>query len=182
MTFTTTSQIQAVDTSRPMEPYWAEIMEIKNEAPGIATYWLRFKDPALRAGYSFKPGQFNMIFVPGYGEVAISISSDPGNNELIGHTVRAAGSVTNKITRMKVGDVVGLRGPFGTSWPLEQCKGSDVLISTGGIGLPLSAPRFTRLCATGRILGALFCSTERAHPQTCSSPANLRPGKKPASK
>jgi NAD(P)H-flavin reductase len=140
MTFQTISKIQAVDTSRPMEPYWAEIMEIKNEAPGIATYWLRLNDPAVRQGYTFQPGQFNMLFVPGYGEAAISISSDPNNRDLIGHTVRAAGNVTNKISRMKVGDTVGLRGPFGTAWPMEKCKGQDVIISTGGIGLPPLRP------------------------------------------
>ena len=140
MTFQTLSKTQAVEPSRPMEPFWAEIVDIKNEAPGIATYWLRMNDPALRAGYSFQPGQFNMIFVPGYGEVAISISSDPEKNDLIGHTVRAAGSVTNKIARMKIGDTVGIRGPFGTAWPMDLCKGQDVIISTGGIGLPPLRP------------------------------------------
>lgn len=140
MTVQIAPQNLALDTTRPMQPYWAEIVEIKNEAPGIATYWLRFLDPAVRQGYTFHPGQFNMIGVPGYGESAISISSDPAHNHLIGHTVRATGNVTNKLARMKVGDVVGLRGPFGTYWPLEQYKGFDVIIGTGGIGLPPLRP------------------------------------------
>lgn len=130
----------AIESTHPMLPHWAEIVEIKNEAPGISTYWLRFQDEAVRKGYTFRPGQFNMIYVPGYGDVAISISSDPSRTDLIGHTVRAAGSVTNKISRMKVGDTVGLRGPFGTSWPLQTYKGNDIVISTGGIGLPPLRP------------------------------------------
>jgi len=134
------SQSMSLDTTRPMQPYWAEIAEIKNEAPGIATYWLRFQDPAVRRGFSFHPGQFNMIAVPGYGESAISISSDPANNELIGHTVRVTGNVTSKLARLKVGDVIGLRGPFGTYWPLEKFKGYDIILGTGGIGLPPLRP------------------------------------------
>lgn len=133
-------QTSAVSMPRPMRPFWAEIAEIELEAPGIATYWMRFADPALRKGFSFHPGQFNMLYLPGYGEAALSISSDPENNELIGHTIRYTGNVTQNISRLKVGDVLGVRGPFGTYWPLEQAKGSDIIISTGGIGLPPLRP------------------------------------------
>ena len=133
-------QTSAVTNSRPMRPHWAEISEIEAEAPGIATYWLRFLDPALSKGYTFQPGQFNMLYLPGYGESAISISSDPENRELIGHTIRYTGNVTQNISRLQVGDVIGVRGPFGTYWPLEQAKGSDIIISTGGIGLPPLRP------------------------------------------
>jgi NAD(P)H-flavin reductase len=133
-------QTIAVSTSKPMMPYWAEITDIEPEAPGIATYWLRFLEPALRKGYTFQPGQFNMLYLPGYGESAISISSDPDNREVIGHTIRYTGNVTQNISRLKVGDVLGVRGPFGTYWPLEQAKGSDLIISTGGIGLPPLRP------------------------------------------
>lgn len=133
-------QTQAVDTSHPMLPYWAEITRIEPEAPGIATYWLRFENPSVQKGFTFHPGQFNMLYLPGYGEAAISISSDPENKEAIGHTIRYTGNVTQNIARLKVGDIVGVRGPFGTSWPIEQAKGSDVIISTGGIGLPPLRP------------------------------------------
>jgi NAD(P)H-flavin reductase len=136
MTAYTSLQNLAVDTSKPMMPYWAEITKIESEAPGISTYWLRFQDNFVRKGFSFHPGQFNMLYLPGYGESAISISSDPENKDEIGHTIRYTGNVTQNITRLKVGDVIGVRGPFGTFWPLEQAKGSDIIISTGGIGLP----------------------------------------------
>lgn len=126
----------AFTPERPMEPQWAEIVEITPEAPGIATYWLRFCESATRSAYRFQPGQFNMIYVPGYGEAAISISSDPEQGERIGHTVRHVGNLTHALGRLKVGDVVGVRGPFGRAWPLELCRGQDVYLVGGGIGLP----------------------------------------------
>jgi len=123
-----------------MWPYWAEIVNIQSEAPGIATYWVRYLDPAVRKGYTFRPGQFNMLYLPGYGEAAISISSDPEELDTIGHTIRSTGSVTQNISRLKVGDVIGVRGPFGTSWPIEQFKGVDLIIGTGGVGVPALRP------------------------------------------
>lgn len=140
MTTATFPHSQAVSASKPMLPHWAEIARIEPEAPGIATYWLRFKEQALQKSYSFRPGQFNMLYLPGYGEAAISISSDPEDRELIGHTIRYTGNVTQNIGTLKTGDVIGVRGPFGSSWPLDVARGSDLIISTGGIGLPPLRP------------------------------------------
>jgi NAD(P)H-flavin reductase len=119
-----------------MQPYWAEVVEIQPEAPGVGTYWLRFKDSTVQTGYRFEPGQFNMLGIPGLGEAAISISSSPEARDRIGHTVRYVGNVTNAISRLKVGDTIGVRGPFGTPWPLEMVKGQDLVLAAGGIGLP----------------------------------------------
>ncbi len=123
-----------------LEPTWAEISAITPEVEGIATYWLKFSDPALARAYAFRPGQFNMVYVPGFGEAAISISSDPGKPNSIGHSIRFVGNVTRAISRLKVGDVIGLRGPFGSAWPMEEIAGKDVFIATGGIGLPPLRP------------------------------------------
>ena len=125
----------AVDRDALLAPFWAEITGIQREAEGISTYWLRFEDAALRDAYGFAPGQFNMVYLPGYGEAAISISSDPAEPGRIGHTIRFVGNVTRAVSRLKVGDMVGLRGPFGTAWPMKEAKGNDVIISAGGIGL-----------------------------------------------
>lgn len=130
----------AVLPNEPMQPYWAEITDIRPETDGIATFQLRFKDPAVRAGYSFKPGQFNMLYLPGYGESAISISSDPENSETIGHTIRFTGNVTKNIAKLRIGDEIGVRGPFGTYWPIDRYKGADLILGTGGIGLPPLRP------------------------------------------
>jgi NAD(P)H-flavin reductase len=136
MSAQTLQMTSAVTPTQPMAPHWAEIDEIQVEAPGVSTYWLRFTNPALREGYTFSPGQFNILTMPGYGESAISISSSPENTERIGHTVRFVGNVTNALSRLKVGDQVGVRGPFGTTWPMEFAKGQDIFITAGGIGLP----------------------------------------------
>jgi len=130
----------AISPTQPMLPFWAEIVEIVREAPGVATYWLQFIDPALREGFHFKAGQFNMVSVPGLGEAAISISSDVEDSHRIGHTIRAVGNITSTINHMKVGDVLGIRGPFGSSWPVEEWSGKDIVIAAGGIGLPPMRP------------------------------------------
>jgi NAD(P)H-flavin reductase len=78
-----------------------------------------------------------MLYIPGFGEAAISMSSDheAGSGEVV-HTVRHIGNVTRAASRLKTGDLVGVRGPFGTSWPLRAIQGMDVVIACGGIGLP----------------------------------------------
>lgn len=118
----------------PMLPYTAVVREIKPESYGISTFFLSAADPAQHVR-PFQPGQFNMIHLPAFGEVAISISSDPATPELMGHTIRYAGGVTRALGRLKVGDTVGLRGPYGNGWPVDQCRGKDLLIVTGGIGM-----------------------------------------------
>jgi NAD(P)H-flavin reductase len=136
----TIGKTHAIMPSAPMRPYWAEIVEIAPEAPGVSTYWLEFTDPALKKDFHFMPGQFNMLCVPGMGEVAISISSDMHDTRRVGHTIRTAGNVTSAISRLRVGDTLGVRGPFGTWWPLDHCMGCDLVISAGGIGLPPLRP------------------------------------------
>jgi len=121
--------------ARPMTPTLAAIIEIKEESSNTRTYTLQIDDPDLRRRFRFRPGQFNMIYAFGVGEAAISISSNPAATEQLSHTVRQVGSVTRALARMRVGDRLGLRGPFGNGWPLEQCKGRDIVIVAGGIGL-----------------------------------------------
>ncbi|MCS7228792.1 MAG: FAD/NAD(P)-binding protein [Candidatus Kryptonium sp.] len=85
--------------------------------------------------FSFLPGQYNMIYVFGVGEVPISISSDPRRKNRISHTTRMVGTVTKAMGMLKKGDVLGIRGPFGTSWPVDRCENCDIVIVAGGIGL-----------------------------------------------
>jgi NAD(P)H-flavin reductase len=76
-----------------------------------------------------------MLYLPGFGESAISLSSDAGRPETLEHTVRVAGNVTGALSRCRVGDRIFLRGPFGSAWPIEDCRGRDIIIASGGIGL-----------------------------------------------
>ena len=87
-------------------------------------------------GPSFKPGQFNMLYAFGVGEVPISVSGDPtlGSGGWV-HTIRDVGAVTRALCALQPGDAVGLRGPYGSAWPVRDVEGSDLLIMGGGIGL-----------------------------------------------
>jgi NAD(P)H-flavin reductase len=128
---------QAGYENKLLLPSWAEVVKVTPEAEGVTTFAFRFTDPQVQKRYSWEPGQFNMLYIPGYGEAAISMSSEvASSNGLVTHTIRQAGSVSKAASRLKPGDVVGLRGPFGSSWPLETIQGMDVIIACGGIGLP----------------------------------------------
>ena len=146
----------ASPSDRLLEPVWAEVTAITPEAEGISTYWLKFSDPAVAAAYTFEPGQFNMIYLPGYGEAAISICSDPESTSVIGHSIRFVGNVTRAISRLKVGDVVGVRGPFGSAWPMKEMEGHDVIIACGGIGLPPLRPAIYHIMNHREKFGKVF--------------------------
>ena len=90
--------------------------------------------------FEFEPGQFNMLYQPGIGEVPISISSDPASNSQVLHTIRDVGPVTRALCALRPGQQVGVRGPYGTSWPVTAAEGGDLLIIAGGIGLPPLRP------------------------------------------
>ncbi len=92
-------------------------------------------EPNNNRGFNFKSGQFNMLYVFGIGEVPISISGDPAISKTLTHTTRAVGTVTGAMKKIKQGQYLGVRGPYGTSWPVEKSEGNDIVIVTGGIGL-----------------------------------------------
>jgi NAD(P)H-flavin reductase len=115
-------------------PHAATVVARTQESPTIFTLRLRLDDPAAQAAYRFAPGQFNMVYVYGVGEVPISIMSDPEERDGIGHTVRVQGRVTRGLAKLQPGDRVGLRGPFGRGWPLQDLGGNDVVLVTGGLG------------------------------------------------
>jgi len=131
--------------SDPMAPSPFRIQRVLKET--YDTYTLEL-DPANGAdGLSFAPGQFNMVYVSGVGEVPISISGDPDKPRTLIHTVRSVGTVTQKLCAGGRGRVLGVRGPFGTSWPVEQAVGSDVVIVCGGIGLAPLRPAIYHIMA-----------------------------------
>lgn len=118
---------------RTMVPELIRICRVTREMGDIFTW--TFDASLLPGGFSFEPGQFNMLYLFGTGEVPISISGDPGNTKEIVHTIRAVGTVTNAMAELRKGDTIGLRGPYGSSWPLASAKEKDLLIVAGGLGL-----------------------------------------------
>jgi len=123
--------------------YKSEIINIVELTEMEKLFHLRILDPKEREVFFFRPGQFVMVEVPGYGEVPISLSSSSNNKEFIELCIRKAGKTTNVLHRAAKGARVGIRGPFGTSFPMEQMTGHNVLLIAGGLGLaPLRAPIF----------------------------------------
>ena len=96
---------------------------------------------------AFKPGQFNMLYPFGAGECAISISGNPSEPRKLLHTTRVVGSVTKALYALKPGDRMGIRGPFGTSWPIVKAEGNDVVFVAGGIGLAPLRPAIYHVLA-----------------------------------
>lgn len=115
------------------------------------TFTLELAPDRKRDGRAFAPGQFNMLYVFGMGEAPISISSNPDTPHLLEHTTREVGNVTRAMRALAVGDVIGVRGPFGEPWPMEQCARRDVVLIAGGIGLaPLRAALYQLAAERGK--------------------------------
>lgn len=93
----------------------------------------------------FLPGQFNMLYLFGVGEAAISISGNSDDQELT-HTIRSVGYVTKGMQKLQAGDPIGVRGPFGSNWPLNK-KVGNVLIVAGGVGLAPLRPALLHLAS-----------------------------------
>ena len=102
--------------------------------------WTLELEPVGERIERIRPGQFTMLYLFGVGEVPISSSGDPALDGRLVHTIRAAGAVTRGLCAANPGDVVGVRGPFGNTWPLELARGKDVVVVAGGIGLPPLRP------------------------------------------
>ncbi len=120
--------------ANPWQSHPVRVLEIEAEIPGVATYALGFVDRRQADQYDCLPGQFNMLYLPGVGEVAISVSGRGEAGAWL-HTIRTAGNTTRALERLGLGGCLGLRGPFGTVWPLAECLGADVVLLAGGIGL-----------------------------------------------
>lgn len=114
-------------------PEPASIIETKSMTE-LENYFCFRMDSGEEFGHM--PGQFAEVTVPGIGEAPISISSSPTREDGFEMVVRKAGNVTESMHNLKAGDKVGIRGPFGTTFPVdEELKGQDVLFIAGGIGL-----------------------------------------------
>jgi NAD(P)H-flavin reductase len=116
----------------PMTPRPFTLVEKTWETPDTAT--LVFED-GEKSETPFAPGQFMMIYVFGIGEVPISIAGNPHMDRVLVHTVRGVGAVTNAIVALEPGDTVGMRGPYGTSFPISRASGRHLLVVAGGIGI-----------------------------------------------
>jgi len=106
--------------------------------------------------FSFKPGQFNMLGVPGFGEAPFSISSLAIGDKTFIHTIRLAGNVTKRICELGIGEKLSFRGPYGNGWPLDKATGKYVVIVGGGIGIAPLRPVIYHILQKRKKFGKLF--------------------------
>jgi len=118
-----------------MSPQRYRVVDVKVETADVTTLAIAPMDGARSddTPSDARPGQFNMLWVFGVGEVPISVSGARPDGA-VAHTIRSVGAVTDALAHLAVGEVVGVRGPFGTGWDVESAAGNDVVIVGGGIG------------------------------------------------
>ncbi len=117
-------------------PYPMRIAKITDEAPSVKTFRLEFANPDDKDKFSFKAGQFGEYSVYGEGESTFCIASSPTRKDYIECTFRQTGRVTNALANCEEGDIIGFRGPYGNTFPIDQWKGKNIVFIAGGIGLP----------------------------------------------
>ena len=128
-----------------MVPRIARVRRRRRECP--QTWTLEIEPEGAPPDARFAPGQFNMLYAFGVGEAPVSASGDPAAAGPLVHTIRAVGAVSTALVRLGPGDAVGLRGPFGSGWPLAEAAGRDVVVIAGGLGLAPLRPLILRLLA-----------------------------------
>lgn len=116
-------------------PEPAIIQDIIVENDLVKTFVLAFEDVLTAQDFDYRPGQFMMVSAPHLGEAPISFSSGPSEPETFSLTIRKAGRLTDTLHELSVGDVIGVRGPYGRPFPLDELQGSNLLFVAGGIGL-----------------------------------------------
>ena len=127
-----TRSAQARTSSEAMLPRVFRVVSNQVETEDTTTLEL---EPETGLPLLFDPGQYTMLYVFGVGEVPISISGDPGRPDVLVHTIRAVGAVTRALVGLQPGDVVGVRGPYGSGWPVSEVRDRHLLVVAGGIGL-----------------------------------------------
>lgn len=119
--------------AEPLQPWPWLVREVIRETADVVTLVL-VPDQGTQP-LRFQPGQFAMLYAFGVGEVPISISAIAADGSALVHTVRDVGMVSAALCRCQPGDVVGVRGPYGSHWPIEAHRGRDIVVAAGGIGL-----------------------------------------------
>jgi NAD(P)H-flavin reductase len=115
-----------------MLPAWYRVSDRRQETHDT---WTLSLVPEAGSVADFAPGQFSMLYAFGKGEAPISVSGNLTTPGPLVHTIRAVGAVSRTLCGLEPGALVGVRGPFGTSWPIAQVEGRDIVIVAGGIGL-----------------------------------------------
>ena len=149
----------------PVDPFVPELYRVSGVCREFAdTVTLELK-PSSGTRPSFAPGQFNMLYVFGVGEVPISMSAGAASDGVFVHTVRVAGAVSRAIAKLEPGATIGVRGPYGTSWPMREAEGADLVIIAGGLGLAPLRPAIRDILANRRRYGRVVLLVGSRNPK-----------------
>jgi sulfhydrogenase subunit gamma (sulfur reductase) len=121
--------------ARIYTPFAARVQELRVETRDVKTLRLVFQDEKVGEQFTFQPGQFVELSVAGEGEATFCLASSPEEKGFVECSVKRVGLVTEAIHRLDPNALVGLRGPYGNSFPLKQMEGRDLVFVAGGIGL-----------------------------------------------
>ncbi|WP_197048868.1 FAD/NAD(P)-binding protein [Streptosporangium roseum] len=153
----------------PMTPAPYRVRSRRPDRADTVTLALR---PVTGPCPPFLPGQFTMIYAPGVGEIPVSISGRARSGGYV-QTIRAVGAVSGALCRTRPGDVVGVRGPYGTAWDLPAAEGLDVVVAAGGLGLAPLRPVIRELAAHGSRYGRISLIVGTRTPATLIYPGEL---------
>ena len=132
------------------------IDQIIDETPDTKTFRLRFEDQDYAKSFSWEPGQFVEVTVFGAGEAPIGFASDPLEKSFFELTVVERGKVTSAMHQLEKGNKVGIRGPLGNCWPMDEVKGMDLVIVSGGCGLAPLRPAILQALANRKDYGEIW--------------------------
>jgi NAD(P)H-flavin reductase len=157
---------------KTMVPEYFRVTRVRRETADTFTLSLEPKNG--RGEFHFAAGQFNMLYVMGKGEVPISISGNPLEPAPLIHTIRAVGEATQALVGLEPGATVGVRGPFGSAWPVEEAEGKDVVIVAGGIGLAPLRPALYQILARREMYGQVAICYGARTPKELLYPGELK--------
>ncbi|MHA1198613.1 MAG: FAD/NAD(P)-binding protein [Candidatus Heimdallarchaeaceae archaeon] len=126
-----------VDGKETIETYKthpAVILAIRDLTDDTRYFKLRCKDDLMNKNFQYRPGQFVIFSLPGVGEATFSLSSTPTRRDFIEFGIRKVGTFTKALFKLKVGDTIDIRGPYGDGFEMKSLKGRDIIIISGGLG------------------------------------------------
>ncbi len=137
-------------------PKTAKVISKKELAKEVKLFRLKFDNEKVAKSFKFSPGQFIQVSVFGFGEAPFGITSSPENKEYIEILVKKIGTLTSAIHNLKIGDTVGIRGPFGRGLPIEYLRNKNVLVAAGGFGISPLRSLFKYTLDTKGFLGKIM--------------------------
>lgn len=156
------AEVAAGRLDNPFIPRSYRVLRSRRELADTFTLELQ---PLAGARPAFAPGQFNMLYAFGIGEAAVSVSGDPARHDTFVHTIRDVGAVSGALARVAAGATLGVRGPFGTGWPLNTAAGADVVLVAGGLGLAPLRPAIHGILANRARYGRVVILFGCRHPK-----------------